>query len=35
MVAARGALNEFKWPNIPGLTTFEGEMMHSAAWKEE
>lgn len=35
VVAARGALNEFKWPDIPGLKRFKGEMMHSAAWNQE
>lgn len=24
--------SEWKWPNIPGLDTFEGKLMHSAAW---
>lgn len=25
----------WKWPNIPGLDTFEGKLMHSAAWDGE
>lgn len=25
-----GALNEWKWPDIPGLKAFKGKLMHSA-----
>lgn len=25
-----GALNEWRWPNIPGLNSFEGRILHSA-----
>lgn len=32
VVAARGALNNIKWPIIPGFETFKGEKMHSAQW---
>ncbi len=35
LISARGGLNEFVWPKIPGLETFEGEVMHSAKWNEE
>jgi len=28
-------LNEYKLPNIPGLESFKGEVMHSAAWNHE
>lgn len=35
VVAARGQLNEMKWPDIPGLDKFEGEKMHSATWNEK
>lgn len=35
LVAARGNLNEPKWPSIPGFETFKGEKIHSASWKEE
>ncbi|KAH0829681.1 putative sterigmatocystin biosynthesis monooxygenase stcW [Fonsecaea pedrosoi] len=27
-----GFLNDWKWPNIPGLHSFKGKLMHSAAW---
>ncbi|EKG11169.1 Flavin-containing monooxygenase-like protein [Macrophomina phaseolina MS6] len=35
VVSARGNLNEPAWPEIEGLKGFEGEVMHSATWKEE
>jgi len=35
LISARGGLNEFVWPEIPGLETFQGEVMHSAKWNEE
>jgi hypothetical protein len=35
LVSARGNLNDIAWPKIPGFDTFEGEIMHSAAWNEE
>jgi cation diffusion facilitator CzcD-associated flavoprotein CzcO len=35
LIAARGALNDIAWPQIPGLRSFEGEVMHSAAWNEK
>lgn len=35
MVAARGNLNDINWPAIPGIDTFEGAKMHSAAWDEK
>lgn len=34
LIAARGNLNEFKWPDIKGLESFKGKLMHSAAWDE-
>ncbi|KXG48029.1 FAD-dependent pyridine nucleotide-disulfide oxidoreductase [Penicillium griseofulvum] len=27
-----GLLNEWKWPSIPGLQSFKGELLHSACW---
>ena len=30
--ACLGALNKWQWPDIPGLHSFEGELMHSAKW---
>jgi cation diffusion facilitator CzcD-associated flavoprotein CzcO len=35
LIMARGGLNHIAWPQIKGLRSFEGEMMHSAAWNEE
>jgi cation diffusion facilitator CzcD-associated flavoprotein CzcO len=34
LVSARGALNTPSWPEIEGLDTFKGEVMHSAAWNQ-
>ncbi|RAL16150.1 flavin-containing monooxygenase [Aspergillus homomorphus CBS 101889] len=34
LISATGALNEWKWPNIPGLHSFNGKLMHSANWDE-
>lgn len=28
-------ISNWKWPNIPGLHSFKGELIHSAAWKED
>ncbi|KAF4333434.1 hypothetical protein FBEOM_12749 [Fusarium beomiforme] len=35
VIAARGSLNNIAWPDIPGLDTFKGKTMHSAAWDQE
>lgn len=35
VIVARGALNDAKWPDVRGLDTFKGEVMHSAAWNQE
>ena len=34
MISARGALNNIKWPEIEGLDSFKGKIVHSAAWDE-
>ncbi|RAQ54033.1 flavin-binding monooxygenase [Aspergillus flavus] len=34
LISATGALNNWKWPNIPGLHDFKGKLLHSAAWDE-
>lgn len=26
--------SNWKWPNIPGLHSFKGELLHSAAWNK-
>ncbi|KAH8684375.1 hypothetical protein BGZ60DRAFT_397427 [Tricladium varicosporioides] len=31
-VNAAGILNQWKWPNIPGLDTFKGYRLHTANW---
>lgn len=35
LISARGNLNDIAWPDIPGLRSFEGEVMHSAKWNQE
>jgi cation diffusion facilitator CzcD-associated flavoprotein CzcO len=35
LVSARGNLNDIAWPEIEGLQSFQGEVMHSAAWNQE
>lgn len=35
LIQATGALNNWKWPNIPGLHDFKGKLLHSATWDEE
>lgn len=35
LVSARGNLNNFRWPDIEGLNSFKGEVMHSARWNQE
>lgn len=34
LITAFGALNQWEWPSIPGLSTFEWKLMHSAHWDE-
>ncbi len=34
LVSATGALNDWKWPQIPGLLDFKGKLLHSASWDE-
>jgi cyclohexanone monooxygenase len=33
VVSAVGMFNELVWPDIPGISTFQGTMFHSAHWK--
>jgi len=33
-ISASGALNDWKWPDIPGLHSFKGKLLHSANWDE-
>lgn len=33
-INAGGVLNNFKWPNIPGINDYKGKLMHSAQYEE-
>lgn len=35
LLNASGLLNNWKWPNIPGLDTFKGHLCHSARWQHD
>jgi cation diffusion facilitator CzcD-associated flavoprotein CzcO len=35
LISARGNLNTPSWPEIDGLGSFAGEVMHSATWNEK
>ena len=35
LISARGTLNDISWPQIPGLRSFKGEIMHSVTWNEK
>lgn len=35
LINATGALNNWKWPTIPGLQDFKGLLTHSANWDQE
>lgn len=32
LINARGYLNVWRWPDIPGLACFKGPLLHSANW---
>jgi len=32
IVSARGGLNDYRYPDIEGLKSFEGKLVHSANW---
>jgi cation diffusion facilitator CzcD-associated flavoprotein CzcO len=34
LINASGFLNNWKWPDLPGLNDFKGTLLHSASWKE-
>lgn len=34
LISATGILNKWKWPLIPGLDSFKGKLLHSAAWND-
>jgi len=35
LVTAAGCLSEVHWPDIPGLQSFEGRLLHTAQWPHE
>ncbi|KAH6664153.1 putative dimethylaniline monooxygenase [Halenospora varia] len=35
LINATGFLNKWKWPAIPGLESFKGPKLHSAAWDQK
>ncbi|EME49899.1 hypothetical protein DOTSEDRAFT_68639 [Dothistroma septosporum NZE10] len=35
LIGARGLLNNKQWPDIEGLNSFQGEVMHSADWNDD
>ncbi|KAL3458372.1 FAD/NAD(P)-binding domain-containing protein [Aspergillus heterothallicus] len=35
LLNATGILNNWKWPDVPGLGDFAGERVHSAAWPDD
>lgn len=35
LISARGSLNDMAWPDIPGLKSYQGELMHSAKWTQK
>ncbi|OQE13287.1 hypothetical protein PENFLA_c051G04100 [Penicillium flavigenum] len=34
LINAAGILNAWRWPAIPGIQSFKGKLLHSAAWDE-
>lgn len=32
VISARGAFNDYAWPDIKGLRSFRGKIVHSASW---
>lgn len=34
LMTGTGLLNDWKWPSIPGLQSFKGQLLHSANWDE-
>jgi cation diffusion facilitator CzcD-associated flavoprotein CzcO len=33
-VSSGGNLNNWKWPDLPGLHNFKGKLLHTAKWDE-
>ena len=34
-ITGSGPLNQWKWPDVPGLHDFKGTLLHSANWDED
>ena len=34
LINACGVLNSWRWPTIPGIQSFKGPLLHSAAWDD-
>lgn len=35
LVNAAGLLNNWRWPDVPGLDTFRGQKFHTATWPDD
>jgi cation diffusion facilitator CzcD-associated flavoprotein CzcO len=35
LINGSGFLNKWRWPSIPGLESFQGKLLHSAAWDSQ
>ncbi|KAH8901422.1 cyclohexanone monooxygenase [Thozetella sp. PMI_491] len=35
LINGTGVLNNWKWPDIPGLHSFKGDLVHTATWKPD
>ncbi|KAL4874686.1 flavin-binding monooxygenase [Aspergillus karnatakaensis] len=35
LMTGTGLLNEWKWPSVPDLQSFQGKLLHSACWDED
>ena len=35
LINAAGVLNQWRWPDIPGLHDFKGQLIHSANWEDK
>lgn len=34
LITGTGLLNEWKWPDIAGLQTYQGDLLHTASWDD-
>ena len=35
LINGSGILNKWRWPSIPGIDSYQGKLLHSAAWDPE